>query len=243
MLHLVCYLVLVLQSISCSQLTSYNDGRYPPSVDVPNGTYIELDIVEEAPYFNQHSYQNDEFFVKKFVKAPEAVPYFSTVYAFLRKGKIASSTVSCSLILAFMLHVHDICWDPKMSLPLFLFGMLISIPILFEFSFTFVGLFELFDEDCPNTGKLGGIIKTLLSIATVGLQIMRVAAAAAPYEPYESITDELCTWKGDTLFTSTKWTTLVFTPSVLLILIPIVELLIGYLFPNYLSEGQRKKTQ
>lgn len=241
MLHIVCNLVFVLHLAICSQLTSYNDGRYSPSVETPDGSYIELNMCGEAPHYSKSSYQNDEYITEKLEKTLETVPDHSKFNNFIRKGKIAAGSISCILILSFMLHIHDICWDPKMKLPLFLFGMLTLFPIAFEFSLFLIELAELYHLGCPN--KERGAMNILLSSASAGLHIMRISAATTPFESNGIVTDELCTWKGDTLFTSLKWTTLVFLPSIILVLISLVELAMEYMCNSCISEGQRKNSQ
>lgn len=237
MITLLCHLSLALQCIGCSQST-YSNVIYP----APGATSVELDTTDYL-YVKQPSYQNDDYAVEKYEKPEEPVPYLSTIYFSLRKCRLLSSFTSFSMILVLMLRIHDICSDPKMQLPLAFIGLLIAVPMIFEMSLTLVGFMDICDGQCKveKDRALINSIKTIFNLFIVGLQLTRMFAMLTTDQPHKSVAEELCTWKGDTLFTSEKWVGLVFTPTLLLIVIPIVEILIGYLFPDYPSEQQRKK--
>lgn len=243
MIALFYYFSLVLQLIGCSQSTISDDQN---SASATAG--LEIDVYQ-ADYQKLPSYQNDHYPIQNYelsigiVQFPEKpVPYLSTLYVGARKFRLISSLTSFSLILVLMLHVHDICWSPKMFIPLLITLILTAIPMLLEASFTVLGFFDI----CDSQGKVEkgrtpiNAIKMLVSLFIAGLQVARVASALTPIPPYETIFEELCTWKGDTLFTSPKWSKLVFTPSVILVVIPILEILVGHIFPNYLNEKLRK---
>lgn len=236
MISLLCSLSLVLLNIGCTQST-YSNYAYPAPA-----TQVELETTNYYPYYKQPSYQNDDYAIEKFEQSEEPVPYLSTIYVCLRKCRLISGLASFSILLPFMLHIHDICSNSKIQLPLFLMGIPMWILMMIEMSFTLSGFMDMCDVRCKleKDRILINFFKMIINMSNVGLQAARVYAVAMPDQQYEGLVDELCNWEGNTLFTNSKWTRLVFAPTLLLIVITIVEIWIGYLFPGFPSEHMRK---
>lgn len=243
MMKLLYYLVLTLAYFKCTPPPIHAENRCLSFTKCPNDDHIELDSIKEFSESSEPSYQNDTIDVRRLEEIGEQGPYLSTTYAFLRKCRLAASSASFGLIFVLMLHIHQICWDPKIPFTLAIMGCLIAVPMMFEFILSFFGYLEHSTKSCDLVQESGPprAIKFLVTTLALGLQIMRMATALTPVNPEKSIVDELCSWTGDNLFTSTEWNAFVFTPSILLMTIPLVELLIGYLYPGYLNDTQRRR--
>jgi len=134
----------------------------------------------------------------------------------------AGSSSVLTFISVLMFKVHEICpglWQKNF---LAMFGLLTIFAMAFEFGMLLLNAMTAFDH-APCTTLASRCVNQGLRIASMTLFFTRLIAIFVPPSSYTSLIQELCEWKGQTLFESSYWIGLVLVPSMILVLIPMLK--------------------